>query len=378
MDRSVQALPLLLTDLGKRTPPPEGILSVYLDTTPERIAGEAYLLAFRDGCRALRGTTPEAQSRALEAAIEQAERYLTESSISGRPGLALFASGLDAYFYAAGLPAAPGDELAWDSMPELAPLYAILDDYQRCAVVLFDTEQARLFTIYLGEIEDRRVIRDFVPGAQSTGGWFALAQTRYARHREQFVRRHVDHTTAALMAMLRAHPFDRLFLAGPPEPVALLQQRLPRPLRNRLAGRLSLELIASDADVLRVALEAADAVERQASEAALQELLGGAGEGRASLGPAGTLDALAEGRVRQLFVSASFMRPGWFCARCKHLYLEGATCPLCGAAMEAVADLRERAMALARTQDADVSVLTGPASTLLMEVDGMSAWLRFS
>src|SRR5689334_11683576 len=68
-------------------------LSVYLDTSPARIPGHAYLLTFRDRCRAVRATVAAEDADAFEAARERAERYVVDQFAPGSPGLALFASG---------------------------------------------------------------------------------------------------------------------------------------------------------------------------------------------------------------------------------------------------------------------------------------------
>lgn len=119
-------LPEFITTLQQTPPPPGGVLSVYLDTGPSRGAGQAYLLAFRDGCKALRSTLPSADSRAFEAAVRRAERYLVEQVVPGKPGLAMFASDQEAYFHALPLPKAPTDEVLWDSVPLLSPLQLLL------------------------------------------------------------------------------------------------------------------------------------------------------------------------------------------------------------------------------------------------------------
>src|SRR6185437_2190266 len=140
----------LLKILQESFPTDHGILSVYLDTDPSRTDGPAYLFAFRDGCKALRFGVPPTEQPALETAIAQVERYLTTQFTPGKPGLALFASGNADFLRAVDLPAGPGDEVRWDSRPHLAPLYALLGEYERIAAVVIDKEHARLFTVYMG------------------------------------------------------------------------------------------------------------------------------------------------------------------------------------------------------------------------------------
>jgi hypothetical protein len=46
-------------------------------------------------------------------------------------------------------------------MPDLAPLLRLLDEHERYAVALVDKEKARLFSVFLGEIEvERQVERE--------------------------------------------------------------------------------------------------------------------------------------------------------------------------------------------------------------------------
>ena len=97
--------------------------------------------------------------------------------------------------------------MRWDVQPHLAPLYALLGEYERVAAILIDKERARLFIVYLGAIEEQRELRDWVPGKQATGGWFALAQTHYARRHEEYVLHHVmlaSSCASRIMAVLIA------------------------------------------------------------------------------------------------------------------------------------------------------------------------------
>jgi len=367
----------LLTVLQESFPPDQSILSVYLDTGPGRTDGPAYLFAFRDGCKALRLGVSASEREVLESAIAQAEQYLTSQFTPGKPGLALFASGQADYLRAVDLPAAPGDEVRWDNQPHLAPLYALLGEYERIAAVVIDKEHARLFTVYMGHIEEQREIRDWVSGKQATGGWYALAQTHYARRHEEQVLRHVRHTVTALLSMYHAHPFDRLLLGGSEEALAVLRHHLPQSLRSRLAGTLSLEIFASDAKVLDAVLQAEAELGRQAELADVRELLAAATAPFAVVGLDETLAVLGEGRVQRLILADGFSRPGGTCPKCDRLSAEEERCPICDTPLVAVADLAPRAIAGARDQGAQVTVVTGLASAQFMEHEGIGAWLRY-
>jgi hypothetical protein len=55
----------MLDGLRATAPPDNGVLSVYLDTSPGRVLGQAYLLAYRDHCKMLRGLLPAAEQEPL-------------------------------------------------------------------------------------------------------------------------------------------------------------------------------------------------------------------------------------------------------------------------------------------------------------------------
>lgn len=358
--------------------PPAPVLSAYLATTPNRVRGQGYLLAFRNACRDVRSSLPAAEVGAFEASAARVEGYLTDELVPADAGLAVFSSnGLD-YFFAVPLPDPPREQVVWDTRPYLEPLVAALDEYERVAIVLFDKERSRLFTVYLGEIEERQAFEDEVPGKQATGGWFGLAQTHYARHHEEHVRRHVQRTIGALTTLLRQRPFDRLLLAGPDEALAMLQHLLPRPLRARLAGTLDLELFASDADVLSAARVAAEAIERQGEVNAINELVDAAvSSPHVVLGAADTVAALNDGRVHVLFIGDSFTAPGWECASCGQLILGARLCPQCGTAALDVDAFREPIVRHALAQGARIEAVAGEAAERLLEHEGIGSWTRY-
>ncbi len=360
----------------ERTPSPTGyVLSAFVDASPTRMIGNAYQLAFRDAIRALRKDLDPHLEERFEAAAAQAEAHLTKGFAPKQHGLAIFASGDEAYFFVVGLVDAPVEHVAWSSDAEIAPLEAMVDDNERIAVVIFDAERARLLSVFMGEIESEQHIRDDVPGKQATGGWYSLAQTNIQRHREDHLRRHAERACRLLVQELRAHPFDRLLLAGPDEALAVLRRELPRPLRARLAGEFHLEMFATDAQVLAVTRKAAGLLERAWEEHVVDELLS---DGRNSvLGLSGTLMALAEGRVHLLVVGSTFHAPGAHCARCDRLTPAVPRCPGCGSATSPVADLRESVVADARRAGGRLEFASGVAAQRLEKYGGIGAWTRF-
>lgn len=375
--QEVGAIPALLRQLQAAQPPRGKVLSTYLDTSPARTFGQAYLLTYRDLCKTLRSRLPAEERESFELAAAQAERFLVDDFVPRHPGLVLFASGGPGYFYAVPLPRRPAEQMVWNDLPLLEPLQAILDEYERIAVVLFDRKRARVLTVYLGEIEEHLIIDGEVPRKQKTGGWAALAQSRYARHLDDHLLRHARHTVSALQTILRTHPFDRLLVGGPDETLAVLRHQLPQPLRRRLAGVVHLEPFASHDQILRAALEALQSSERQAEMAMVDELFEAETSAHAVLGLDATLPAVSDGRAHVLLIADSFAAVGGECPSCGRLVAGPGPCPSCGHATEPLADLGDRVVQRALALGARVEEVSGDAAQRLLTRDGIGAWTRY-
>jgi hypothetical protein len=367
--------PMLLKTLRESAPPGGKVLTVYLDTSPKRVIGRAFLLSYRDLCCALRDQIGEAEREAFDAAEAQGLRLLEREGPIAAPGLAIFASGAG-YFYAVPLPRRPREEIYWEPRGHLLPLQSTLDELERAAIVLFDAERARLFTVYLGAIEEHDAIEDEALPHIHGGGWATLEESRISRRRDDRLLHHAKHAVAALTAMNRTHPFDRLLLAGPDEALAVLTHQLPAPLRRRLAGTLHLEMFVSDAEVLRRALPILETIERQAEVAMIDELLDAGRSDGAAVGVDSVFAALNAGLVHVLYVAESYVSTGGECPSCGRLVAGPGPCPSCDAPLRPVANLGERAVEQALSHGARVEIVSGDADALLLARGGLGAWIR--
>jgi peptide subunit release factor 1 (eRF1) len=289
--------------------------------------------------------------------------------------VALFVEGGD--IVVVRLPETPPDTVVWDRQAEIAPLQTVLDNNERVAVVLFDTQRTRLFTIFLGQIETECSFEDRVPAKQATGGWFALEQARFERHRLDHLRRHAQRTVRELMRLLRERSFDRLLLAGPEESLTQLRRQLSRPLELRLSGTIGLGTNATAADVLTASLAAAENLERQHEERIVDELLESPTAAPVVLGLSSTLSALADASVYLLILCEDFAEPGGVCGACDRLVEQGQRCPACGAEVTPLVSLREAMIRQALAQGARVTTVAGPAAERLRSRGGVGAWTRF-
>jgi peptide chain release factor subunit 1 len=352
------------------------VLSVYLDLEAVRQGRPAYRVVFEDLVRAARERLDEPARAALAEEAARVRAWLDDRDPGGR-GLAVFACSPRGLWQVHRLAVRVRDHLAFEPAPDVAPLLELFDEYERYAVALVDKEHARLFTVFLGEIEEREAFEDFVPGKHDQGGW---SQARYQRHHEAHVYWHLKRVVERLAGLARRRQFDRLVLAGPEEAISELRRLLPRPLARRLAAVIRAEMTAGDREILDKTLAVEQQLEREAEERLVEQILDQAGPGgRAVLGVESTLEALSADAVQTLVVAPGEPRAGGECPECGWLEADGRRdCPLCGSAVEPRHDIAHRAMERAREQAARVEVVHGEAARRLAEVGGgMGALLRY-
>ncbi len=369
----VRVIPAMLQALRESPPSGIGVLSAYLPTPPVTVLGQKYLVRFREECKAIRQQMESAgrgERQAFEAAYTRIEEHLLNMPLPRFPGLAVFATEERGSLAAVPLPERPATVIVWDTQPVLTPLEEVVDEHERIAVALVDRQQARLFTIFLGEIEEQRTVRGGELGKPTVSG----IAGNYARRYRENVRRHLRETTHAMVELLRGRPFDRLILGGPADVDTMLKDELPRSLRARFAGTLPIALEATDAEVLDAARAMAEEIERRTEAEMVRELIAARTMPRAALGLTQTLNALATHRVHHLFLASGFTVSG---DDPRFQQAVAASEPRETTATEPVSDTREWLMDRALEQAARVEIVSGEAATLLDEYDGIGAWNRW-
>jgi peptide chain release factor subunit 1 len=354
----------------------ELVLSAYLDLDPARHVRRSFRIAFEDLVKQAREQLPGPAREGLAAEAARAQEWL-ESQAPRGTGLALFACTPRGLRQVHVLHVRVMDHLVFEPRPDVAPLLELLDEYERYAVALVDKETARLFSVFLGEIEETSAFTDSVPGKHDRGG---LSQAKYQHHHDVHVHWHLKRVAQELAGLLRRRRFDRLILAGPDEATSELRRLLPRALAHRLVAVVPAKASAGAAEILELTLGVERGVERKVEERQLGELLDMAGPaGRATVGVTATLDALWADLVQTLVLAHRDGVVGSECPNCGRLE-QGrvASCPACGKAMTPVHDLFHRAMARAREQAASVEVVHGAAARRLLDVgEGLGAVLRY-
>jgi peptide subunit release factor 1 (eRF1) len=325
------------------------VLSVYLDVDPAAQLRRSYQAAFEHLVRHA-GETLDTQERdALMGEASDVRDWLNSRRPDGR-GLAIFSCSRERLWEVYELPVRVEDHVVFEEKPDVAPLLELVDDYERYAVALVDKGGARLFTVFLGDVEEDEQLHGSL----------------------QDVARH-------LAGLARHEPFDRLVLAGPDEMTSELAGLLPRPLAQRVIAVMPGDLSMTTHEILEKTLAIERRIEREVEARILQELLDNAGpNGRATCGLEPTLDALWQKDVRTLVVADGVHVPGSECPACGRLEKgRVVVCPKCGAAMRETHDLFHRAMARVVEQTGRVEVVHDAAAERLQtEGDGLGALLR--
>jgi peptide chain release factor subunit 1 len=322
----------------------------------------------------------EALSHAARASLRaDLERVQAElgggMDARGAHGLAVFASSAADLFEVIKLSEPVDHDPVIADAPFIEPLSAI-GPPERWCVLLVNRRMARLFCGPGAALEEVELIEDDLRRRHDQGGW---SQANYQRSIDKDVSDHLRHVAKVAFAQLQRDPPVGILIGAPHELAGEFEGHLHPYLRERLAGRLDIDVEhASADDVRRAVAPSIEQAARAREDAALARMAEafGAGTGRAASGVPDVLAAVHEQRVEFLLVDAGFALPGVVCPTCGWLGIEGAAaCPADGSATERLDDVVEAAVERSLTQAADVHVLRDRAE--LASHGHIAAVLRF-
>jgi peptide chain release factor subunit 1 len=247
---------------------------------------------------------------ALRQDVERVRERLTSYDIAenGTRAVAVYACGEVDLLEVVRLRRPVDFEVVLDRSPYLEPLVADADEEQ-WAVLLANRRSARLFLGDGGGLEETDRIEDDVHSQHDQGGW---SQARYQRGVEKEKDDHLVHAADVAFSRYKDPGFDRLLLGAPDVLVNDVKQKLHPYLRERISGKLQLDVENSSLDDVRRAAQTAIEESRRRSEReALDRLAEGVGRGeRGAAGLAAVLGALNEARVEILLIADGFRSPG--------------------------------------------------------------------
>jgi peptide subunit release factor 1 (eRF1) len=370
--------------IGRVSKPGHPVLSVYLDVDQSRETNlnRKFEVSLGNLLRELeRGLIDGFEREVFAANAERMRRFVADYQPAAR-SLVILCDALGDFLWHRELNVPLRNEARWSEALYLRPLIETLDEFERYGVVLADRAQARLFTVYMGEIEEHG--ESFAPGevkiSKAAGTDHVRSQMRFQRKADQYAYRHLKRVAELTVELAGRHAFDRLLLAGPVEATSQIQHLLPKQWQSRVVASLNLPVDADQGAVLAATLRIGEEAERNGEIRLVEGLISNAAraEQRAVTGLNSTLRALRLGRIWQLVYADGFAPSGSKCINCATLFEEKLeSCAYCGVAARPVDDLVEQVAQRVVVTGGKVEQVRGTMAARLSAAGGVGAFLKF-
>jgi peptide chain release factor subunit 1 len=257
---------------------------------------------FSERARTFKAHSPERES--FDRDVERINEYLRDELRPETNGVAIFAcAGADEFFEPIQT-AAPieNHRLYIYNQPHLYPIARLMEQYPRYAVLVADSNRARLFVFGRGKALSSDEIQNVKTRGAKVGGW---SQMRYQRHLEQYHLQHAKEVADQLERVTREDDIQHIILAGDEVIIPLLKDQFPKTVADKIVDVLSLDINAPEHEVLAESMEAMREHDAESDAEKVERLLNDyrAG-GLAVVGSTETLEALAMGQVEELVISA--------------------------------------------------------------------------
>ena len=314
------------------------------------------------------------QREALRADLSRIrEFFAADFDRDGARGLALFAAGLDNYWYPLPLADPVSDRIEVAREFYLAPLVPLVGRGDGALVAFVSRERGDVFRLRAGKLEQIAHQFDETPGRHDQGGW---SQARFQRHIDKLVADHFRRVAELLDRQVRRLQSPRIVVVAAEENRAEFDDVVSTEVTNAIVGWTQAEAHATPAELLDAArpiLETWHSKQEEEAAARWREESGRGG--RAASGWPATLEAASDGRVELLLVQDGYDRAAWKCPQCGRVSADGGACPLDGTRMEE----REDGLNLAvhQTLAHGGSVLALRHHQDLEPVEGIGALLRY-
>lgn len=362
--------------LAALEPSPFPVISLYLSLTPDQNGREGYQQFLRkvlsDRAKALPADSPERQS--FEADAERIQQHMLQERDASCQGMAIFACSGSDLFETVALETPFDDHWMFvGSVPHLYPLAKLLDTYSRFAAVALDTNKARIVVSGLSNAERVEKVVNDKTRRTSKGGW---SQARYQRRTENVHMHHMKEVVDALEKVVREEGIDTIVLAADAVAAAKFAEQLPAHLAEKIVDTVSRK--AADENLIEAAFDAIRVKDAETDAETVQELLGEWQSGGLGVaGPEATLRAFEMGQVDELVITGSVetLKPVQKLPETAAETMLAETSAPQGSVDEA--RLKLSAELIKRAQQTAASVRIIEDASLLQEVGGVGAFLRF-
>jgi peptide chain release factor subunit 1 len=307
----------LVEKLAAFEPSDSPFISLYLNAEVNQNGREQYPVWLKNEFRE-RAEDFEQESEEAAAFAETVGRindFLENEADDAANGIAVFASLGGDFFETAQLDTAFSENLmVMFDRPHIFPLVRLIEQNPKYCVVWADTNHADIY-IFGGEntlnVETEtnakvEEIQNTVTNRSQVGGW---SQARYQRHVENFHLQHAKETVEEVEKLMRDQKIEHLILCGDETGVIpILKEQFSKATEEALVSTLNLSKYDSEGEIRDAAREAMK-IENAVRDKEKVERMFGAAKAAAGLGTTGvekTLEALSNGQVEELLISADF------------------------------------------------------------------------
>lgn len=220
---------------------PFPILSVYLGTTGTKTPISSSISSIFHSL--IHQTLGEEEWKKFRKDIRRVDEYLkTAYDSRGNRSIAFFTADkklweiLEFEFY---LP--PLCTVSYS--PYIQPIIEALDEYKPYLVLLADREKARLFTVYLGEMQEHKNVLDGqVPQRVKHGDDTWDQQGKIMRHIEDHLHRHLKLIARETREFAKDYPVSFVIIGGHKDIIPKVKKHLTYPLNKLVLGEFVTEL----------------------------------------------------------------------------------------------------------------------------------------
>jgi len=349
-------------------------LSIYLPTysREEDSLNESYLLSrSRAISKAVKGDIADSFLETYEMIRE----YTAHASIRGERGRIIFASAPLGFLHIYRVGAEPERKMVLDTSPFLLPLARMRDDYEDYAILLMDSQQAKLFVVESRVMTVQGTDSIDLMNKHKKGG---MSQMRFNRLRRGAIQSFVSDLVEDLEELRELSELRGIVVAGPGEAKKQLLEVLPPNISEMVIGVEDVSMDASEGQLLAMGERVTREDELKVEKDCVEELRCNIMKGLPSAyGARDVKRALNEARVNVLLLLDKASIPGWICERCQNIHEREAppeTCPHCGGPTSKV-DVVEELYELAQRTGAEVEFIE--ESDFLSSLGGIGAILRY-
>jgi len=332
-------------------------ISVYLNTVDDK----KFLKRRITACESLLDKDEKVN---FSQTIEQITDFLSKNS---DPNIAIFASDKYELFTAVPLPITINNSLIVDSSPYIRPLARILDEWESFLLVLLNSNQAKIFSVELGQAEQQQNLSSDIMNKHKKGGW---SQARFQRIRKGAIHDFFNE----VIEYLKHETDGQIVLAGPGTAKKQFKDMVPQHINQRIVETIDVD-IDDEHDVIHQSLSIISEKEAGESRKAVDQLKKEVlKNGLAVYGFDETLKAARIGQIDVLIVEKDYHLKGCLCEHCQILKSGPIkACPVCGMSTTE-ADVIEEIIEYAERTDATIEFTDDKEISNLGHIGGL---LRF-